>query len=135
MQPMQWCIDDGDQEGLLAEWQKLSALSFDHAVLEHAPSLLVVELDLDWADLGTWDSVSRVLEDHAGTAFSAAGLVQEDARRNVVYAPGRTVALLGVEDLVVVATDDAILVMPRARAQELRGIVEFLAESGQETLL
>ncbi len=135
LQPLSWCMEEGDTRGLAEEWARLPSISFDHAVLERAPSLLVISLATRWADLGSWDAVGQVLDSYDDSHYSAAGLVQEDARRNVVWAPGKTVALIGVQDLVVVATEDAILVMPRERAQEVRAVVARVSAAGRDDLL
>ena len=116
------CLVDRDAEALAFEYGKFESISLDHGVIEHAPSLLCVRAEWGWSDLGSWDAVARVLDSAAGGVARAAMVVAKDASGNVVFAPGRTVALLGVNDLVVVATDDAVLVAPRSRAQEVRAI-------------
>lgn len=114
------CLVDGDPEALAFEYDKFESISLDHGVIEHAPSLLCVPLTSGWSDLGSWDAIARVLAPVDAGVARAGDVVSKDASGNVVFAPGRTVALLGVEDLVVVATDDAVLVAPRSRAQEVR---------------
>jgi mannose-1-phosphate guanylyltransferase len=135
LQPLSWCLEEGDLRGLAEEWAKLPAISFDHAVLERAPAVLSVGFDAGWADLGSWDSVAAAWDEHEGTRFVANGIVQEAATGNVIWAPGRTVALVGVEGLAVVVTDDAVLVVPRERAQEVREVVKFIASTGRDELL
>jgi len=127
MQLLSACIQQGDAEALLEEYSKLEAISVDYAVMEQAPSMMAVPLDCGWTDLGSWDALDGLAE--------ATDVVAREAVGNVVYAPGKTVALVGVSDLVVVATDDAILVMPRARAQEVREIADELQKRGRDDLL
>ncbi len=122
-----------------------ASISVDYAVLEpqSAKGELQSELyclpgDFAWNDLGSWTALHEHL---AGAAGSAANIVEGgrtlsiDARGNYVYAPGKTVALLGVEDLVVVETDDAILITTRSRSQDVGMVVRKLAEGGGDKLI
>ncbi len=122
------CLVDGDAEGLAFEYAKFESVSLDHGVIEQAPTLLCVEATWGWSDLGSWDAVAQVLDPTEGGNARADRVIAQDASGNVVFAPGRTVALLGVDDLVVVATDDVILVAPRARAQEVRALAAAAAD-------
>lgn len=122
------CLEDGDQRGFAEEYAKLPRLSIDHAVMEQAPSVLAVRGDFGWSDVGSWHTVGQLFEQRPGGQIRAKRDVQIDARGNVVYAPGRTVALLGVEDLVVVVTDGEVLVAPRERAEEVKAIVAAVEE-------
>ncbi len=122
-------------------------ISIDYAVLEprSAQGEAVAEIfclpaDFGWNDLGSWAALYEHQHTHAGSPPSsniteAAQTVSIDALGNYAYAPGRTVALLGVEDLVVVVTDDAVLVTTRARSQEVGQLTRALAESGRTDLL
>jgi mannose-1-phosphate guanylyltransferase/mannose-1-phosphate guanylyltransferase/mannose-6-phosphate isomerase len=103
--------------------------------MEHAPSVHAVEVQFGWSDLGDWDAVARALDPVEGGRGRAERIVAIDAKNNVVFAPGRTVALLGVQDLIVVAHGDEILVAPRDRAQDVRAIVAALEEADAEELL
>ncbi|MCP4867666.1 MAG: NTP transferase domain-containing protein [Proteobacteria bacterium] len=127
MQLLSACIQQGDQAALAEEYAKLESISVDYAVMEQAPSLMSVPLDCGWSDLGSWDALEGLAQ--------AEEVVAVGSSDNVVYAPGKTVALVGVSDLVLVATDDAILVMPRERAQEVKDVTDELAERGRDELL
>ncbi|MEE2830218.1 MAG: mannose-1-phosphate guanylyltransferase [Myxococcota bacterium] len=129
------CFRAGDSAAADRLYRSASPISFDYAVMEHADGLLCVGASFAWSDLGSWDALQPVLETGDAGAFRAAGLVSKAAEGNVVFAPGRTVGLLGVEGLVVVATDDAILVASADRAQEVRALTELLREQGMEELL
>lgn len=133
MQVMSACIQQEDAAALLEEYGKLESISIDHAVMQDAPSVLAVPCEVGWTDLGSWDTVGGVLSEARDTTVR--DLVEVEAAGNVVWAPGRTVALVGVRDLVVVATDDAILVVPRDRAQQVRQVVQELKARGRDDLL
>ena len=115
-------------------WNQMDATSIDYGVMEKCKRILTIPIDADWSDLGDWEAVGQHLPSIPGGAGVAAGAVAKDASGCVVHAPKQVVALLGVHDLVVVSTDDAILVMPRERAQDARSIPDLLAQAGFSSL-
>lgn len=124
--------------GLDAIFPTLPSISVDYGVVEPLAKdsargrISVVTGDFGWSDVGSWESAWELAaKDESGNA-APEGTVLVDARGNLVRATsGKTVALVGVEDLVVVETDDAILVMPRGRAQDVRAVVDALKASGR----
>lgn len=116
-------------------YPELPAISIDYAVMEKLEDLLAVPTVCGWSDLGSWEALAEELaRDEEGNA-SAGEVIAIDARDNVLFAERGAVAVLGVEGLVVVATGDAVLVVPRGRAQEVRRIVDELERRGAEELL
>jgi mannose-1-phosphate guanylyltransferase/mannose-6-phosphate isomerase len=118
----------------------IPAESVDYAVMEHCPEsdfpIKMVPLDAGWSDLGAWDAVWGVLpKDQAGNAC-VGDVLATDSRNTLVHATSRLVALVGVEDLVVVETPDAVLVASKSRSQEVKHIVATLHEHkrGEHTL-
>ena len=109
---------------LLAErWRDLDATSLDYGILERHADVLVAPCGPDWSDVGTWtEAAARWPEGEGGRAL-AAEVAAVDARRCAVYAPGKTVGLLGVEDLIVVDTEDALLIARADRVQDVRQVV------------
>jgi mannose-1-phosphate guanylyltransferase len=107
-------------------WERLEETSIDYGVMERSRHLLTVPSDIGWSDLGSWNALPEVLPEVEGGWGEAKATVGVDARRCVVHAPDKLVALLGVSDLVVVDTPDAILVMDRHRAQEVRRLIARL---------
>lgn len=119
----------------------LQSISIDHGVMEKAEGLAVVPGDFGWNDVGSWQSAWELgAKDAAGNALDSAGDVAVDAKNNLVRVLGaakgkKVVALVGVEDLVVVDTDDALLVIPRDRAQDVKLVVEALKAAGKTSLV
>jgi mannose-1-phosphate guanylyltransferase / mannose-6-phosphate isomerase len=102
------------------------SISLDHAVMEKTEKAAVVPVDIGWSDVGSWDALWRLsASDEHGNAL-VGDVVTLDSRGNYLHSETRLLAALGVEDLAVVATSDAIMVCPRARAQEVRDLVERL---------
>jgi len=114
--------------------------SIDYAVMEHCPGsdtrLRMVVLDAGWNDLGAWEAVWQVADkDAAGNAARGDALIS-DSRNTLIHATSRLVSAVGVEDLVIVETPDAVLVADRARSQEVKAIVATLErqQRGEQTL-
>src|SRR5437773_8262866 len=103
--------------------------SIDYAVMEHTSQAAVVPVGMGWSDLGSWDALWEMSgKDPAGNALSGK-VVAEDTRNCYLRSENGLVAAIGVEDLVVVATDDAVMVAPRNRTQEVKRLgARLLAE-------
>lgn len=111
------------------------AVSIDYGVMEKAKNVLVVSRDFDWSDLGSWDALWEVSEkDENGNAIRGSW-IGIDAFDSLVHSPGKMVALVGVRDLLVVETDDALLVCHRGRSQDVRKVVEALEKDGRKHYL
>lgn len=116
-------------------YPRLEAISLDTGVMEKTPGIVVAPVDVPWSDIGSWAALSEVLgADGAGNVTVGEGMVL-DGQRCVVYSPGRTAVVYGLSDVVVVQTDDAVLVCPRERSQEIRHVVAALRERGKGELL
>jgi len=130
-----------DESSTLADqFDRMESISIDYAVMEKAPEVLVVPVDPGWSDVGSWDAVSELQEpDAAGntirnTARGEAVLV--NSRDTFVYtATDRFVAVLGVEDLIVVDSPGAVLVCRKGDSQSVRAVVEALKARGRTDLL
>jgi mannose-1-phosphate guanylyltransferase/mannose-6-phosphate isomerase len=113
----------------------IPADSIDYAVMEHAPGaglpIHMVPLDAGWSDLGAWDAVWNVLpKDAAGNAHLG-DVLCNDSRNTLVHATSRLVSLVGVEDVIVIETPDAVLVADRSRSQDVKHIVKALQDQGR----
>lgn len=111
-------------------YAKLPSISIDYGVMEHARDVLVVSGDFGWSDVGSW----AALADLDGVVSTRA-LVPIDADRSIAFGDGRLVAVVGLTDVIVVDTPDAILVCHRERAQDVRRVVDELARRGLERYL
>jgi mannose-1-phosphate guanylyltransferase/mannose-6-phosphate isomerase len=97
--------------------------SIDYAVMERTERAAVIEGTFRWSDVGSWDALFDIGERDAGGNVLRGPVVSTDTENCVIHAEDRLVAALGIKDLVVVATADAVLVAPRARAQDVRELV------------
>ncbi|HWY51715.1 MAG TPA: sugar phosphate nucleotidyltransferase [Chthoniobacterales bacterium] len=114
-----------DLEKILRErFPKLPRISFDYAIMEKADRVLVVEASFDWDDVGSWQAVAHYFKnDEHGNAANTA-LIALDSSDNIIFNDGETtVALLGVHNLIVVRTGDAILICHRHQAENIKKLV------------
>jgi mannose-1-phosphate guanylyltransferase len=118
----------GGEAALVKEtYADLPAVSIDHGIMEKVSAVSVVPGSFEWSDLGSWTSAWELApqDDHANVLPE--GGIAVDASGNYATAPdGKLVALVGVDDLVVVDSGDALLVVPKNRAQDVREIVAAL---------
>ncbi len=109
-------------------YPRLTATSIDYGVMERARNVVTFTLDCAWDDLGSWTSLETLAyalgAAREGGVCTAGELLAVQSRGNVVDAPGKLVALLGVDDLIVAQNGDAILVARKDRAQDIRLVVE-----------
>ncbi len=124
----------GIEDALVAEtYGKLPAVSIDHGIMEKVDSVSVVPGSFDWSDLGSWTSAWELSPQDEQKNVLPEGGIAIDAHGNYAWAPeGKLVSLVGVEGLVVVDSGDALLVIPRERAQDVREIVETLRKRGDD---
>jgi mannose-1-phosphate guanylyltransferase len=120
----------GNEAAVIKEtYADLPAVSIDHGIMEKVSAVSVVPGSFEWSDLGSWTSAWELApqDDHANVLPKDG--IGVDASGNYVTAPyGKLVALVGVDDLVVVDSGDALLVVPKDRAQDVREIVAALQE-------
>ncbi len=109
-----------------AAFENCPADSIDYAVMEHTSRAAVVPVAMAWSDVGSWDALWEISDkDAAGNAI-AGNVIAEDTRNCYLRSEAGLVAAIGIEDLVVVATGDALMLAPRNRTQEVRRLVARL---------
>jgi mannose-1-phosphate guanylyltransferase len=116
-------------------WPQVKKQTIDYGVMEKADDIVVIPVDMGWSDVGSWTSLMKLLKPDAAGNVSVGSHLSLDTRNSFVYSSKRTVATIGLEDMVIVETEDALLVCPREREQEVRSIVELLETEGPAELL
>lgn len=107
------------------------AVSIDYAVMERTDTAAVVELDAGWSDIGSWSALWAIAERDGEDNAVLGDVITQDVRGTLVHADHRLVAAVGVEDLVVVETKDAVLVAHRDQVQDVKKVVERLEAEGR----
>ncbi|MCC7259711.1 MAG: mannose-1-phosphate guanylyltransferase/mannose-6-phosphate isomerase [Alphaproteobacteria bacterium] len=115
-----------------AAFRRSPSISIDYAVMERAGDVALVQADMGWSDLGSWQALSKVIKGGAEGNQVSGDVLLEEVEDSYVRSDGRLVAVLGMKDVVVVAQDDAILVGPKSRMQEVRKLTEKLADDKRE---
>lgn len=109
------------------EFKKLKPISIDYGILERTRKLLVIPATFDWADVGHWRAVKDILSRQPSDNVVRGRHVGIDSSNNLIYSyTGRLIATAGVKDMVIVDTEDCVLVCPKKRAQDVKKIVEEL---------
>lgn len=129
-------IDTPDYESTLAAvWPEVRRMSIDFAVMEKVrDNAHVIPIEMGWSDIGNFETLYHVLSESGENVSIGPDPLLLETHRTLVYSK-RLVATIGVEDLIIVDTDDIVLVCRRDQAQDVRQLVELLKESGQEQYL
>ena len=125
----------GQQAEADQAYRALQSQPIDTAVLERTTNLLMVQASFEWHDLGSWADLHDILEQDGAGNFVEGESVLIDSRNCMIHSPGKLVAAVGLEDMVVIETEDAILICPKARSQDVKLIVERLRQMGKTDYL
>lgn len=129
-------VKTGNEQKVLNEvYPQIRSISVDYGIMEKSDGIKVICGDFGWNDVGSWDMLGVLHECDENGNVVAGDTLLVDTKDSVVYSSGRLVAAVGVDNLVVVETPDAVLVLPKDRAQDVKKIVEKLAEQKREELL
>jgi mannose-1-phosphate guanylyltransferase/mannose-6-phosphate isomerase len=114
-----------------AEFENCRSESIDYAVMEKTADAVVVPIDAGWSDVGSWSSLHEASEQDADGNVIRGDVLAEQTRNSYLYAGSRLVAVVGLEDHVVIETKDAVLVAPRDRVQEVKALVSRIRGAGR----
>jgi mannose-1-phosphate guanylyltransferase/mannose-6-phosphate isomerase len=111
------------------------SISVDYAVMEKTSQSAVVPLDGSWSDVGSWESLAKhgVADDDGNVCIGEAVVI--DSQNNYIRSEKPLVAVLGIDNIALIATDDTVLAMPKSRAQEVKSIVAELEAQGREEII
>ncbi len=120
----------GREADAIAEvYPQMKNIAIDHAILERASDVATLEADIDWRDIGAWGALADVLPADVDGNVLHGNVLSLNAKNAMVYGGNdKVIALVDVENLIVVDTDDALLVLPRDGSQRVRDVVAALGE-------
>jgi mannose-1-phosphate guanylyltransferase len=123
---------DDAQATLQRVFPTLPHQTIDYGIMERASDIAVLPVDIGWTDIGSWATLLDVLDgDGDGNVVRGPGLtITPGTRNSLIYTADRLIAAVGVEDLVIVDSDDAVLICPRQRAEGVRQVVDWLKQQG-----
>lgn len=122
---------ENEYEKVKEIYPSLLSTSIDYGVMERSNNVLVIPGDFGWNDVGSWDSLGALYEsDDHGNIIKGEN-IGIDTKNSIVYSDKRMIATIGVSNLIIVETDDAVLVCPKDRAQDVKKVVEILKQQGK----
>ena len=126
-----WELSDLEEQ-IAAMYATVASISIDYGVMEKSSRVQVVPVEMGWSDVGSWSSLPEVIEaDDSGTVcVNASGHVSLDSSGCLIYVDSKVVATVGVRNLIIVSTQDALLICDRERAQDVKKVVEELRRRG-----
>jgi mannose-1-phosphate guanylyltransferase len=116
-------------------WAGVQSQTIDYGIMEHAKDVAVIPVQIGWSDIGTWQTLMQLLptDDH-GNVLSGEHIAI-DTHHTLIYSPKKLVAAIGIEGLIVVETDDALLICTQDRCQDVRRVVDTLRKQSRDELL
>jgi mannose-1-phosphate guanylyltransferase len=126
---------DEGPETLGRVWPALENQTIDYGIMERAERVAVVPADFGWSDVGTWNALFKLMDADGERNVVVGDHVGVDTCGSFVYSEGRLIATIGVEDLIIVDTGDAVLVCPRDRAQDVKTVVDRLKREKRTNVL
>jgi len=130
---------DGYEPSLNRVWPQVSKQSIDYGVMEGAGDVAVIPVSIGWSDVGSWASLAELLaemgEDDEWGNIIVGPHIGIDTSNTLIFGDKRLVATIGLEDMVIVDTEDAVLICPMEREQEVRDLVKKLESEGENNYL
>jgi len=118
-------------------WETIQPQSIDVGVMENARDVAVVPADIGWSDVGNWQSLAEILAPggQENVVLGQGSPLLADTSGSLIYSGNRLVAALGLENMVIVDTEDVILICPKERAQDVKKLVDRLRQEGRTRYL
>lgn len=125
------CLQGGYEE-VFANFSKMPDISIDYAVMEKSSRVVVLPLDLSWSDVGSWDNVYEMLEKDENQNAKVGEVVDIDTKNCLIIGGKRLISTIGLEDMLVIETDDVVLISKRNESQKVKQLVEKLTLQGRK---
>ncbi len=125
---------EGTYEEVCARFEEMPDISIDYAVMEKSKRVVVMPLDITWSDIGSWDNVYDYLEKDAHGNATTGRVVARDTKNCLILGNKRLVATIGMEDTLIVETDDVILIAKKGESQKVKELVEELKLQGSKEI-
>jgi mannose-1-phosphate guanylyltransferase len=116
-------------------WASVDKQTIDYGIMEGASNVAVIPASIGWTDIGTWQTLADMLPTDEECNVGAGDHILVDTHNTLIHSPKKLVAAIGLQDLVVIETDDALLICPRDRSQDVRKVVDTLRARGRDDLL
>lgn len=124
-----------DSETLYQHYAQLPSISVDYGVLEKSDHVGVIPASFDWSDVGSWRALTDLHPTDGNGNVIVGNHVGQDSANLIVYSPDKLVATVGVSNLIIVQTDDVLLICDKERDQDVKNFIEMLKQQGQTDYL
>lgn len=129
-------MDTPEEQRVIDEvYSTIPSISIDYGIMEKSSDVKVISAEFGWNDVGSWDNLGVLYEEDENGNVLAGKQLNIDTKNCISYAGKRLIATVGVENLIIVETDDAVLVCDKSRAQDVKKIVDQLKEQGMDQYL
>lgn len=133
-QPQIYELLNGSLEDVVRDFEKMPSISMDYAIMEKSNKVVVIPMELSWSDVGSWDSYYDVMEKDQEGNVLVGDVVALNAKNSLAFSDSRLITLAGLEDTLVVETQDAVLIAKKGDSQEVRKLVEELKARGRKEI-
>ena len=109
-------------------YQQMPSISIDYALMEKTKEIVVIPAQFDWNDLGSWDAIESIcpMKDQNFTLSESTKVYFNQSKGNIIQAPNKFVALIGVDNLIIVENEKSLMILPKNKSQEVKEIVNYL---------
>ena len=121
-------IEENTFENLINNFGNMPDISIDYAVMEKSDKVAVIPIDIIWSDIGSWDSVYEISQKDENNNVKIGNVLDIDTKNSLIIGKERLIAAVGIDDLMIVETDDAIVILKREEGQRVREIVSRIKE-------
>lgn len=126
---------EDEQETIDRVYPKIPKISVDYGIMERADNVVMLEGDFGWSDVGSWDALDTLYEPDRNNNVIYGEQIHIGSKNCIAYGQNKLIATIGLDNVVIVETEDAILVCDKNKAQDVKKIVEILEEQGKEQYL
>jgi len=116
------------QQAIDAAYQNIEGISIDYGVMEKSSRVAILKGDFGWSDVGSWSAMYDISEKDAQENVLRGDVIAVDARGSLVYSPRKLTAIVGLDNVVIVETEDALLVCAKDKAQDVKKVVDILEQ-------
>lgn len=124
-----------EAEVINAIYPTIPSISVDYGIMEKSDDVLVISGDFGWNDVGSWENMDVIYDEDENGNIIVGNQINIDTKNTISYSKKRLITTVGVENLIIVETEDAIMVCDKSRAQDVKLIVDELKASGQKEYL
>jgi mannose-1-phosphate guanylyltransferase/mannose-6-phosphate isomerase len=118
----------------MGSFEKMPNISIDYAVMEKSDRVVVLPLEIKWSDIGSWDSVYEILGKNGNRNVKIGEILDVNTKNSLIIGNKRLISTVGIKDLLIVETDDAILISKRGETQKVKDIVKQLEMLGRKEI-